>query len=229
MARGLLLSLATTRTGTRMRTGLEQKRLMPRRRNAWASRVATRVRDANDLRRPDPGDTPPRPANPQQSSARTHGNSPDPLPCRLFSAPSRKPALLPRRGFSRFPSRTALPAANAAGARPLAAVNVWPTAARRGGSHAKIVSASSLMTCALLWVMAPASGIAFALLMVGRPSPARRPKEEAPMRFRWIAAIALWTILSGPIFAPSCPGPFRPQATSSGSVQLAPARTAAPR
>jgi hypothetical protein len=35
------------------------------------------------------------------------------------------------------------------------------------------------------------------------------------MRFRWIAIVALWTILSGPIFAPSYPNaPARPRAAS---------------
>jgi len=38
------------------------------------------------------------------------------------------------------------------------------------------------------------------------------------MRLRWIAAVALWTILSGPIFAPSYPNaPARPRAASPGT------------
>lgn len=32
------------------------------------------------------------------------------------------------------------------------------------------------------------------------------------MRFRWVAAVALWTMLSGPIFAPTYPtAPARPR------------------
>jgi hypothetical protein len=40
------------------------------------------------------------------------------------------------------------------------------------------------------------------------------------MRFRWIAAVALWTILSGPIFAPSYPPPARPRVASAAAHDL---------
>lgn len=41
--------------------------------------------------------------------------------------------------------------------------------------------------------------------------------REAAMQFRWVIGIALWTILSGPIFAPpqSVLRPPRPQATAA--------------
>jgi hypothetical protein len=53
------------------------------------------------------------------------------------------------------------------------------------------------------------------------------PPEGPVMRFRWIAAVALWTILSGPIFAPSYPtAPARPRAASSGT-QTSPGNPAA--
>jgi hypothetical protein len=34
-----------------------------------------------------------------------------------------------------------------------------------------------------------------------RPAPAGRANREVAMQFRWVALIALWTFLSGPVFA----------------------------
>src|SRR5262249_42748202 len=46
------------------------------------------------------------------------------------------------------------------------------------------------------------------------------PHKELPaMEFRWVAAIALWTILSGPVFAP--PAPSRARGVTAASVRKA--------
>jgi hypothetical protein len=39
------------------------------------------------------------------------------------------------------------------------------------------------------------------------------------MEFRWVAAITLWTMLSGPVFGPSLTGGARPKAHSRPAVQ----------
>jgi hypothetical protein len=44
------------------------------------------------------------------------------------------------------------------------------------------------------------------------------------MRFRFIAVVALWTILSGPIFAPVCPSPSSARSNSHRSVRPTPVR-----
>jgi hypothetical protein len=44
------------------------------------------------------------------------------------------------------------------------------------------------------------------------------------MRFRWIAAVALWTVLSGPIFAPSTSAPSPRKPEPSGAAHSAPVR-----
>ncbi len=47
------------------------------------------------------------------------------------------------------------------------------------------------------------------------------------MQFRWITVMALWTILSGPIFAPCCPAPSRSRPAPHGTAHSAPVRVAA--
>jgi len=42
------------------------------------------------------------------------------------------------------------------------------------------------------------------------------------MEFRWVAVIALWTILSGPVFAP--PAPSRARGVTAASVRKATAQ-----
>jgi hypothetical protein len=47
------------------------------------------------------------------------------------------------------------------------------------------------------------------------------------MQFRWTVVVALWTILSGPVFAPSCPAPSQTKITPAGSAHSAPVRSPA--
>jgi hypothetical protein len=48
------------------------------------------------------------------------------------------------------------------------------------------------------------------------------------MRFRWVAAVALWTMLSGPIFAPTYPAasirPRNASPTATGPLTKLPPR-----
>jgi hypothetical protein len=55
------------------------------------------------------------------------------------------------------------------------------------------------------------------------------PEELPVMQFRSIAAITLWTIISGPIFAPplSVPASFRDQSQAATLQRSPPARPAA--